>query len=112
MTEDFKVLGQTEVTDNGTYHDLYTVPSGKRAVISSLMVCNLDGSAGAFNVLIAVGGAGFDNKQVIYSKLTITSPNTFSGTLGITLAAGDVIRVALDSGADCAFSLYGSEITP
>lgn len=101
-----KVLGQVAVAAT-TPTDLYTAPS--EAVASSLLVCNRSSTPTTFRISVAVAGAAVDNKQYLYYDLTIGGNDTFAATLGMTLAAGDVVRV-YGGAATLSFTLFGQEI--
>jgi hypothetical protein len=63
-----------------------------------------------FRVSVAVGGGATANKDYIYYDLPIGANDTFIATVGLTLAATDVVRVYA-SNTNLSFSLYGSEIS-
>lgn len=108
----YKVLGQ--VAPFGvTETDLYTVPAATSAVASSIIICNRSAYVGTFRVSISVGGGVTANKDYIYYDVMIASKDTFIATVGLTLAAGDKVRIyAAGTGGDqFSFSLYGSELT-
>lgn len=90
--------------------DAYTVPAATKAVISTLMVANRSAAADTFRVSVAVAGAGSDNKQFIYYDIAIPGNDTFGATLGVTLAATDVVRVYSLNGT-CSFNIFGAEVT-
>lgn len=103
-----KVLGQS-APNATTETTLYTVPAATQAVISTLMVCNRSATATTLRVSVAVAGAVTENKQYIYYDLTIAGNDTFAATIGLTLAATDVVRVY--AGANTlSFTLFGQEI--
>jgi hypothetical protein len=104
----YKVLGQA-FPDAYTETLLYTAPLGGSAIVSSLIVCNQAGTTQSFSVTVSVGGAATTNKDYIYANLLIAGKDTFIATIGVTLSAGDVIRVQ-SSVARLSFSLYGSEV--
>jgi hypothetical protein len=101
-----KVLGQSAPAAT-TETTLYTAPS--QAVASSLVVCNRSATPTTFRVTVAVAGAATESKQYLYYDLLIGGNDSFAATLGITLAATDVIRVYAGA-ATLSFSLYGMEI--
>lgn len=101
-----KVLGQVNPAAT-TLTDFYTVPVGKSAVVSTLMVCN-QGANATLRVSVAVGGAADNAKQYIYYDVVIESADTLAATVGLTLDAGDVVR-AWASSTNLSFSLFGSE---
>jgi hypothetical protein len=109
MPTAYKVLGQVEY--DGTGEDtLYTVPSSTQTVVSTLLVCNKNASAGTFDARIKVNNAGDDDKQYVAFEAPVLGKDTLFITVGITLAAGDVVAVK-GSTADITFQLFGSELT-
>jgi hypothetical protein len=109
MALTYKVLGQLEpVTD--TQSILYTVPTGagNYAIVSTLNVCNLGSLAGTFSVAVSPAGASINDKHYILKDAGCNAKQTQSYTIGITLAATDVIRVTSSNG-EISFNLFGSE---
>jgi hypothetical protein len=102
-----KILGQAApgATSETT---LYTVPGGKEVVASSLVICNRDASPVTVRASCSAGGGGTANKDYIYYDLTLDGNDSFAGTLGLTLAATDVVRVYAST-ANVSFSLFGDE---
>lgn len=109
MPTTYKILGQVSPLST-TETALYTVPSATSAIASSIIICNRSSILSTFRVSIAVGGASTSNKDYIYYDLPIGANDTFIATVGITLAATDVVRVYA-SNTNLSFSLYGSEIS-
>ena len=108
MTTTYKVLGQLAPVAN-TATTLYTVPSSNSAVCSSMTICNTTGSNANVSVQIAVANAASSVNQNLVSNNVIVSGDTLFMTLGVTLAATDVVRVQATA-ANVAFQLFGSEI--
>jgi hypothetical protein len=108
MANTYKILGQ--VTDASSETDLYTVPSDTSAVISSIIVCNRRPDAKIFTISISPAGASTDSKDYIYYEVTLAGNDTFIATVGITLAATDVVRVSSDD-TRVSFSIFGTEIS-
>ena len=108
MTETLKVLGQSYPSAS-TLTPLYTC-SAIGAAISSITVCNQGVASATFNVSIAIGGAIDAPQQYLYYGLQITPNDTFTATLGLTVAGGDVVRVFSTTG-NVSFQLFGSEIS-
>jgi hypothetical protein len=107
-TTTYKVLGQASpaaTTETG----LYTVPASTQTVISSLIVANRGTASSTFRVSISVTGAATANKDYIFFDTNILPKTTATFTLGITVAATDVIRV-YSSSTDLSFNLFGSEL--
>jgi hypothetical protein len=109
MATTYKVLGQVSPSAT-TETALYTVPSAKSAIGSSIIIANRGTSVASFRVSIAVGGLTTTNKDYIYYDLPIGANDTFIATIGITLATTDEVRVYA-SNTNLSFSLYGSEIS-
>jgi len=110
MAEAYKSLGQSAPAAT-TETDLYTVPAATSAVCSTLIVCNRGGTSTTFRVSHAAGGGATQNKDYIYFDVTIPRYDTFTATLGITMATGDKIKVYAGNG-NLSFNLYGTELTP
>lgn len=117
MGQTYKVLGQVCPTTTGVLTTLYTVPATTSAVVSSIVVTDVGNAGGGFAVSVAVAGAADNIKQYLYGAPThglyIDPLDTFAATMGITLAAGDVVRVKTISGgtSEITYQLFGSEIT-
>lgn len=110
-SESFKVLGQLFPSVN-TLTALYTVPNGLMASCSSISVCNQSSSTTAnIRVSVAVNGAADDPTQYLYYDLPVVINDTFVATVGLSLNAGDVVRVQTDL-ANVSFNLFGAEVTP
>lgn len=107
MATTYKVLGQVAPAAI-TNTTLYTVPTGTSAVGSTLSVCNR-GATTAFRVAIRPGGAALADQHYLVYDNAINQFDTAFLTLGITLAAGDVVTVYAGS-TSLSFSLFGSEI--
>lgn len=107
--EALKVLGQL-VPAEDALEVLYTVPNGMFASISSISVCNQNSQEIGFRIAVAVGGEADDPKQYLYFDVPLNANDTFVSTIGITLSAGDVIRVRSDE-PNVSFSLFGVEVS-
>lgn len=108
MAEAQKVLGQSAPAAL-TLTAAYT--AAVKAVVSSLVICNRDADNSAkIRVSVAVGGAADNAKQYLYYDLDVDAADTFIATIGITLGAGDVLRVYSDL-ATVSFNFFGVEVT-
>lgn len=101
-----KVLGQSAPSAT-TATDVYTVPSGKSTVISTIAVCNT-GSLATYRISVRVNGASPATAQRIASDASLPANSSDFLTVGITLSAGDVITV-YSSTANLAFNIFGDE---
>jgi hypothetical protein len=109
MATIYKVLGQSapSATTNTT---LYTVPAATSAVISTLVVTNRAATAATYRIAIRPGGAAVANQHYIAFDVALAGSDATTLTLGITLAATDVVTVYAST-ANTSFNLFGSEIT-
>jgi glucose-6-phosphate dehydrogenase assembly protein OpcA len=102
-----KVLGQSNPSAV-TATTLYTVPSASSAVVSSISVCNLASSSATYRIAIRPAGASLANQHYLAYDVTVGAADTTIITVGITLAATDVITVYAST-ANLAFSAFGDE---
>jgi hypothetical protein len=102
-----KVLGQVNPSAT-TATTLYTVPSAKSAVISTLTICNQATSTATFRVAVRPAGATLAAVHYVAYDVTVGASDTTALTLGITLATTDVVTVYASS-ATLSFHAYGDE---
>lgn len=102
-----KVLGQANPSAT-TATTLYTVPTGKEAVVSTISVANLTATAATFRIAFRVAGAALENKQYFGYDITLGASDSTVVTVGVTLAASDVITVYAST-ASVAFQAFGDE---
>jgi hypothetical protein len=113
MPTTYKVLGQVQTSTLGasTEGDLYTVPAATTAVVSTIAICNLTGTAATYRIAVRpAADATTANKHWIVFGATVAASDSSFLTLGVTLAAGDKIRV-FGSTTTLSFSAFGSEIS-
>ena len=109
MASTYKVLAQAAPSAT-TETTLYTVPSGYSAVVSTITIANQAGTSGTYRIAVRpAADASTTQKHWIVYGATVGASDSIMLTLGITLAASDVIRVYASS-ADMSFSVFGSEI--
>lgn len=109
MPAAYKVLGQSNPSAT-TLTTLYTVPSATSTVLSTLSVANLAATNATFRLAIRVNGASIANAQYLAYDATVLANDSVFLTLGVSLAAGDVVSVYASS-ANLTFQAFGSEIT-
>ena len=109
MPTAYKVLGQVapSATTNTT---LETVPSATQAVVSTIAVCNRAATAATYRIAVRPAGATLANEHYIAYDSTVAANDSTFITVGITLAATDVVTVYASS-ANLSFSAFGSEIS-
>jgi hypothetical protein len=109
MATTYKVLGQVNPSAT-TATTLYTVGAGKSAVVSTIAVCNQAATSATFRIAIRAAGATLSAEDYIAYDSAITANNSTFITIGVTLAATDVITVYASS-ATVSFNAFGSEIS-
>jgi hypothetical protein len=111
MANYFRVLGQIAPPANNA-NVVYTVASGRQAVVSTINICNQDAAARAFRVAVvsnAVSGTLTSNNYIAY-ETPIQANDSMALTLGVTMMGNDYIVVQANSTANMSFSIFGSEI--
>jgi len=110
MATTYKVLAQNNPSAT-TETTLYSVPSSTSAVVSTLSICNQAGSSGTYRIAVRpAADASTTAKHWIVYGATVAASDSIMLTLGVTLAAGDVIRV-YGSSANISFAAFGSELS-
>ena len=106
----YKVLGQT--APSGTTNvDLYTVGSGKSAIVSSIAICNVTATAATYRVFQRIAGAAAGVANAVVYDATVAANSTSTVEIKMTLAATDVITVQSGTGSALTFTANGSEIS-
>lgn len=105
----YKVLGQSNPAAT-TATTLYTVPAATNTIVSTISVCNQAATAGTYRIAIRPAGATLAAQHYIAFDSTVTANNTTMITIGVSLAATDVITVYASS-ANMSFSAFGTEIS-
>jgi len=109
MPTTYKVLGQSAPAAT-TNTDLYTVPAATSAVVSTIVVANRAGTSATYRIAIRPTGATIANQHYLAYDVLVGAADSTTLTLGITLAATDIITVYAST-ANLSFSVFGSEIT-
>jgi glucose-6-phosphate dehydrogenase assembly protein OpcA len=109
MATTYKVLGQSNPAAT-TATTLYTVPSATQAVVSTIVIANLNTANATFRIAVRVAGATLADSQYVAYNVTVGASDSTALTLGITLGATDVITV-YSSSATLTFTAFGSEIS-
>ena len=109
MPTTYKVLGQSKPAAT-TATTLYTVPSATQAVVSTIVIANLNTGNATFRIAVRVAGATLADSQYVAYNVTVGASDSTALTLGITLGATDVITV-YSSTANLTFTAFGSEIS-
>ena len=109
MATTYKVLGQVAPSATTTT-TLETVPSATQVVVSTIAVCNRAATAATYRIAVRPAGATLANEHYIAYDAAISANNSTFITIGVTLAATDVITVYAST-ANLSFSAFGSEIS-
>ena len=109
MAYAYKVLGQSAPSAT-TNTDVYTVGSGKQAIISTITVANRSATARTYRIAVRPAGATLANQHYIAYDVSVLANDTTALTLGVTLTATDVVTVYAST-ADLSFGIFGSEIS-
>lgn len=103
----YRVLGRVAPAA-ATTTSLYTA-TNVSAVISTLSICNQSSSNSTYTIAVRPGDAVLSPKHYIAYNASIPAQDTVALTIGITLAATDVISV-IAGNSSTSFNLFGSEI--
>jgi len=107
QTRDYKVLGQ-QAPAATTNADLYEVPAGAQAVVSSIAVANRGANA-TIRIAVRPGGEALTDKHYVAHSVPLVAGDALFLAVGMTLDEGDIVTVYAST-ADVAFSAFGSEL--
>jgi hypothetical protein len=109
MSQIYKVLAQAAPAAT-TATNVYTVPSATEAVISTVVIANRDNAAGDFRLSVRPAGATQADQHYLAYDVLIPANDSTTLTLGITMAATDVLTFFASS-ADMSVNVFGTEIS-
>ncbi len=109
MAYAYKVLAQSAPSAT-TATNIYTVGAGKQAIVSSITVANRSANSTTYRIAIRPAGATLANQHYIAYDVALAANDTTILTIGVTLAATDVVTVYAST-ADLSFNIFGSEIS-
>jgi hypothetical protein len=111
MATVYKVLGQLDL-QAATLSSLYTVPAGKEAIISTVVVANRAATATTFRLAVRPNGAAISDQHYLAFDVPIAANDSTTLTLGLTLDATDVLSVnAAGTASRLSFNAFGAEVT-
>lgn len=106
----YKVLGRKAAAAT-TAEELYATPSSSAAVVSTIVIANRAATAKTYRIAVKpTSGTTLANEHYLAYDVAIAANDSTALTLGITLAAGNVI-VTYASSADLTFTAFGSELS-
>lgn len=98
MTQDRKILAQNALSST-TLTDCYTVPTGQKACLEQITICNRWGSDTTFRVSIVLFPDTSDQtKQYIYYDATVPANDSLDLYKIMWLKSGDIVRVYAGNG--------------
>lgn len=110
MANAYNTLGQLDLTTT-VLTDLYTVPAATSTVVSTIIVANRTASAVTYRIAIRTDGDAISNKHYIAYDISLGANDSVTLTLGITLAATDVVSVSAGTANALSVNIFGTEIT-
>jgi hypothetical protein len=105
----YKVLGQLNPAAT-TATTLYTVPASTSTVVSTITIANISGNAITYRIAVRPTGETLATKHYVAYDGIAPANDTIALTLGITLAATDIVTVYA-SNTNAVFNAYGTEIS-
>jgi hypothetical protein len=105
----YKVLGQINPTAH-TATTVYTVPALTSTVLSTVTVCNQSANTATFRLAVRPSGESLAAKHYVNYDTPVPGNDTVSLTLGITLAATDVLTANANT-SSVSVNAFGSEIS-
>lgn len=105
----YKILGQSAPA-NTSNADLITVGASKSQVISTLNIANSTATDATCRVFARISGAAAATSNAVLYDVTVPGNGFLSLTLGITLAATDVLTVRTGTANALTFIAFGTEI--
>ena len=109
MAQTHKVLGQVNPAA-ATLTTLYTVPASTSVIVSTLAICNQAATAATYRLAVRPAGAAVAAQHYLVYDSIVPANDTITLTLGLTLAATDVVSVYA-SASTLSFHAYGVEVT-
>jgi len=110
MATTYKILGQASPS-NTTANTLYTVPGSTSAVVSTITATNVSGTADTISIFIVASGDSPTTANALVSGAELAANSVQAFTIGVTLAAGDVISVQSTTGSSTTYQAFGSEVS-
>ncbi len=110
MPSAYKILGQSAPADTNNAN-MITVGAGKSQVISTINIANTTATAATARIFARIAGAAAAASNAIIYDTSISGNTTVSLTIGVTLAATDIITVRTGTANALTFTAFGSEIS-
>lgn len=108
-TTTYKILGQAAPADTNNAN-LITVGASKSQIISTLAIANTTGTDATCRVFVRIAGATAAASNAILYDVNILKNSIAAFTLGITLAATDIVTIRSGTANALTFTAFGTEI--
>jgi hypothetical protein len=108
-TTTYKILGQSAPSSTSNV-DMITVGASKSHIISTINVANVTASSATIRIYARIAGAAAAVGNALFYDVPINGNTTAQFTLGITLAATDVITVQTSVANAITFTAFGTEL--
>ena len=108
-TTTYKILGQSAPASTANA-DLITVGASKSQVVSTLNIANTTATDATCRVFARIAGAAAAASNALVYDAPVPANGFLSLTLGITLAATDVITVRTGTANALTFTAFGTEL--
>ena len=108
-TTTYKILGQSAPA-NTSNADLITVGASKSQIVSTIVIANTTTSSATARVFARIAGAAAAASNALIYDVTLNPNSTNAFTLGVTLAATDVLTVRTGTANALTFTAFGTEI--
>lgn len=106
----YKVLGQAAPA-NTSNANLYTVPAATSAIVSTIAIANTTATAATADIFVRIAGAAAATSNAILYDASVSANSVATFTLGMTLAATDIITIQTGTANALTFTAFGSEIS-
>ena len=111
MATNYKTLGQLDLTSS-TLTTLYTCPASTETVFSTVIIANRAAAADTFRLALRTDGDAISDKHYLAYDVPVAANDSTTLTLGITMAATDVLSVAAaGTASELSINAFGAEVT-
>ena len=111
MPTAYKVLGR-KASAALTAETLYEVPASTEAIISTIVIANISASNRSYRLAVKPTSAtALANEHYLAYDVAIAANDSVALTLGITLAATNIIICYASAASSLTFTAFGTEIT-
>lgn len=95
---------------SGTVSTLYTVPTGKNAIVKSILIANKTSTDKTITMYFVPSAGTAGTTNIVFGEVAITANSTELVELSSTLAAGTTIQALASSSASINIHISGVEV--